>query len=84
MKECRVHTVNGTEFLLMRSEMEGLGIIFTTSSAHTPQFNGLTERMNRTLIDKARSMLNYKGLKEGLWAESIKHTVDVHHRTATL
>jgi hypothetical protein len=36
-----------------------------------PTQNGVTERMNRTLMDKPRSMLSGVGLTQELWAEAV-------------
>ncbi|MDM1070863.1 DDE-type integrase/transposase/recombinase, partial [Myroides sp. 1372] len=38
------------------------------TTPHTPQQNGVAERMNRTLVEKARSMLKAKSLPNMLWA----------------
>ena len=37
----------------------------------TPQQNGVAERMNRTLLEKARCMLLSSGLPKGFWGEAI-------------
>jgi transposase InsO family protein len=37
---------------------------------HTPQQNGVAERMNRTIISKARCMLPNASMGRQLWAES--------------
>ena len=36
---------------------------------YTPQQNGVAERMNRTIISKARYMLSNAGLHRHFWAE---------------
>ena len=42
----------------------------------TPQQNGVAERMNRTLLERASCMLSNAGLwnKRALWAETISTT----------
>lgn len=37
---------------------------------YTPQQNGLTERMNKTIMNKVRCMLISSGLAKGFWAET--------------
>jgi len=37
---------------------------------YTPQQNGVAERMNRTIISKARCMLSNAGLHRHFWAEA--------------
>jgi hypothetical protein len=39
---------------------------------YTPQKNGVSERMNKTLMDKARSMLSGVGIAQEFWAEAIE------------
>lgn len=36
---------------------------------HTPQQNGLAERINQIIIEKVRYMLNESGLPQKFWAE---------------
>ena len=38
---------------------------------NTPQQNGVAERMNRTLLEKARCMLSNVGLGKKFWAKAI-------------
>ena len=47
------------------------GILHQTIPARSPQSNGVAERMNRTLQDRARSMLVGAGLGGGFWVEAI-------------
>lgn len=53
MKVGRKYTDNAA-FFSMRRGLEKLAIRMTISSAYTPQYDGMAERMNRTLLDKAR------------------------------
>ena len=48
-----------------------LEVIHETTTANTPEQNAKVERMNRTLVTKARSMLAGPGLPKRLWAEAI-------------
>jgi hypothetical protein len=41
------------------------------TTPYTPKQNGFVERMNRTLMDKARSMLSGVGLTQELWVEAV-------------
>lgn len=68
----------------MRKVLENLGISLTTSLPHIPQSHGLAERMNRKLLDKARTMMHHAGLQEEFWAEPIKHEADLRNQTTTL
>ncbi|GKF17163.1 ribonuclease H-like domain-containing protein, partial [Tanacetum coccineum] len=47
------------------------GIKQEFSNARTPQQNGVAERMNRTLIEAARTMLADSHLPTTFWAEAV-------------
>ncbi|KAG8477963.1 hypothetical protein CXB51_027628 [Gossypium anomalum] len=63
---------NGLEFCsdefnrLRKSEW----IIKHLTVRHTPQQNGVAERMNRTIIEKVRCMLSNANLQKSFWAEA--------------
>jgi len=69
-----IRTDRGTEFL--NSTLKGYcaqeGIKFETSAAYTPQQNGLAERMNRTIKEKARTLLLHAAAKQTLWKEAVE------------
>lgn len=67
----------------MRARSETMVILLTNNSAYTPQPNGLVGRMNRTLPDKTRSMLEHGGLPIVYQGNAIKHATDFHDRTVT-
>ncbi|GJY39565.1 retrovirus-related pol polyprotein from transposon TNT 1-94 [Tanacetum coccineum] len=68
-----IHTDNGTEFVnqTLRSYYESVGISHETSVARSPQQNGVVERLNRTLVEAARTMLIYAKAPLFLWAEAV-------------
>jgi len=47
----------------------------------TPQLNGVAERMNRTIEEKVRCMLQGVNLPNSLWGEAIKTAVDLINLT---
>ncbi|GBP64177.1 Retrovirus-related Pol polyprotein from transposon TNT 1-94 [Eumeta japonica] len=64
--------------------MEGShGIIHQTSIPYTPQQNGMAERMNRTLVERARCMLFYANLEKKYWAEALATAAYVVNRSPT-
>ncbi|GJU32641.1 putative ribonuclease H-like domain-containing protein [Tanacetum coccineum] len=68
-----IRSDNGTEFK-NRDMLEfcgNKGIKQEYSNARTPQQNGVAERMNRTLIEAARTMLADSLLPTTFWAEAV-------------
>lgn len=49
----------------------------------TPEYNGVSERLNHTLIEKVRAMLHASGLPKFLWGEALMHSVYIKNRTWT-
>ena len=49
----------------------------------TPQQYGVAERMNRTLVEAARSMLSGAKLSNKFWAEAVSTAVNLHNRSPT-
>jgi hypothetical protein len=57
------------------------GIARQNTTPYTPQQNGVAERMNRTLIKKARSMIIGSGLGQEFWAEGVGITCYLVNRS---
>ncbi|CAH9089803.1 unnamed protein product [Cuscuta europaea] len=51
---------------------------------YTPQQNGLAERMNRTLLDKVRSMLATSGLPKKFWGEAVNTATYLINRSPSV
>lgn len=49
----------------------------------TPEYNGVLERLNCTLLEKVRAMLHAGQLPKFLWGEAVKHAVYLKNRTST-
>jgi transposase InsO family protein len=56
------------------------GIRHQLSVEYTPQQNGVAERANRTIIEKAKSMLIESGLNMKYWAEAVNTAVYLKNR----
>ena len=71
IKELR--TDNGLEYLSneFQDYLRQAGIRHRTSVAYTPQSNGKAERLNRTLLEKARPMLASANLNMNMWGSAI-------------
>ncbi|GAQ93437.1 hypothetical protein KFL_015300015 [Klebsormidium nitens] len=55
----------------MTALLEKRGTVHHTTAGHSPEQNGLAERLNRTLEERARALLEDAGLKPELWAEAM-------------
>jgi hypothetical protein len=79
----RFHSDNGGEYRDggLNEFLHEKGTRITSTVAHTPQHNGTAERANRTVFEKARSMLHTAGLPTSFWAEAALTVVHVLNRT---
>ena len=79
------HSDNGGEFLSkeLLHYFSGAGTAVTTTIPHTPQHNGIVERMNRTIMEAARSMMMQATAHPMMWAEAAATAVFLHNH-ATL
>src|SRR6266487_2928527 len=49
----------------------------------TPEDNGVSERLNRTLMEKVRALIISSGLPLFMWGEALLHAVWLKNRTST-
>lgn len=59
------------------------GIQVEYNIPYTPEQNGVAERMNRTILDKARSMMLGSELSQNLWNEAVVTAVYLINRSPT-
>eukprot|EP00795_Rhopilema_esculentum_P007998 gene7998-biopygen1703 len=85
---CKIGTLrtdNGGEYV--SNDFENLlkrkGIKHETSVPHSPQQNGVAERMNRTLVESAKAMMNHAGLSKTFWAEAVNTAAYIRNRVIT-
>ena len=78
-----LRTDNGLEFCNRSFDefCSQKGILWHRTCAYTPQQNGVAERMNRTLMEKVRSMLSDSGLPKKFWAEATHTTAILINKT---
>ena len=74
---------NGGEFCStdFKNWLAKTGIRHETSSPHTPQQNGVSERANRTIMEAVRSQMHSKSIPLTLWGEMVVGTVYVLNRS---
>jgi transposase InsO family protein len=73
LKISRLRRDNGTEYTSKEflSFCKSQGIVDEPTVAYTPEQNGVSERLNRTLVEKARTMMIESGVSNELWGEAI-------------
>lgn len=59
------------------------GIVHQVTVPYCPQQNGVSERLNRTLMEKARCMLQNSGLCQQYWGEAVMTAVYLKNRSPT-
>lgn len=74
---------NGKEFCNkeLSNFLAASGIKHQTSTPYTPEQNGLAERMNRTLVERAKCMLFEAKLQKSFWAEAVATAAYVINRS---
>ena len=58
-------------------------ILHQFTNPYTPQQNGISERLNRTLIESAKSMLYHVKMPLNFWAKAVNTAVYLHNRSPT-
>jgi transposase InsO family protein len=78
-----LRTDNGGEFTSMKFEnySKEFGIDRHKTTSYSPQKNKLVERMNMTLLERARSMLSNDNLQHELWVEVVSTTCYLLNRS---
>ncbi|KAJ2911698.1 hypothetical protein MD484_g8716, partial [Candolleomyces efflorescens] len=74
---------NGGEFLNRKVEryLNSVGVRHETTAAHTPEQNGMAERMNQTIRNSATTMLIDSKLPKTYWSEAMSAAVHTIART---
>ena len=81
----RLRTDNGGEYVSKEFEnyLKSREIFHEFTVPHSPEQNGVAERMNHTLVESARSMLSHAGLPKSFWAEAIATAAYIRNRMPT-
>ncbi|KAF5376302.1 hypothetical protein D9615_008480 [Tricholomella constricta] len=74
-----VRTDEGPEFInsIWSAYTTKFGIKHETTAPHSSAANGVVERMNRTILDRGRSMINDSGLPAHYWGEAMATAIHV-------
>lgn len=85
IKPKRLRVDNGGEFSSKNftkfAEKNGILIEYTIS--HSPQMNGKSERLNRTLLNKVRCKITDSGIPKSLWGEALRCSAYELNRSPT-
>src|SRR5204862_5084284 len=49
----------------------------------TPEHNGVSERLNGTILEKVRAMLHESSLPKYLWSEAVRHAIWLKNHSST-
>jgi len=63
--------------------LDSKGIQLKLTTHHTPEKDGISERLNCTFMEKVRAMLIASGLPIFLWGEALFHACYLKNRTST-
>ncbi|GJS73707.1 retrotransposon protein, putative, ty1-copia subclass [Tanacetum coccineum] len=63
--------------------LKACGIVQQLTLPYTPQHNGVSERMNRTLLDMVRSMMNLTTLPLSFWDYALESTTRILNMVPT-
>lgn len=85
MNISRLRSDNGGEYFSreFKAFCEEKGIQMLPTVPYTPQQNGVSERMNRTLMDKVRTMMHEGNDPMYLWGEALYTSAFLTNRSAT-
>ena len=60
-----------------KAYLQEKGIQHEKTNAYTPEENGVSECMNRTIVEMARCLLNDAGLPGTFWGHAVQHSVRI-------
>jgi hypothetical protein len=63
--------------------LDEMGTMRKLTIHYTPEYNGVVEHLNRTLLEKVWAMLHASSLLKNLWGEAVMHAVYLKNRTST-
>uniref|UniRef100_A0A8D8G2M5 Copia protein n=2 Tax=Culex pipiens TaxID=7175 RepID=A0A8D8G2M5_CULPI len=85
-KMSRLRCDNGGEYTgeQVRRFCKQRGIRLEFTVPYTPEQNGVSERLNRTVIEKVRAMMEAKSVPKFLWGEAVITTVYLLNRSPSV
>jgi transposase InsO family protein len=79
----RFRTDGGGEYTSKKfaEYLKSEGILKEATTPYTPQSNGVVERVNRTMMERVRCILDHAGLSKTYWAIAVSVAVYLKNRT---
>jgi hypothetical protein len=80
-----LRTDNGSEYcnLNFTKYLQQEGIIHQTTVPYSPFQNGISERLNKTVFEKVRCMLQHSSLEKRFWGEAAMTAIYLKNRSPT-
>lgn len=75
-----LHSDGALEYKALPNNLGGIKVNKFFSAPYTPEHNGIAERINRTIMDAARSLLIQADLPVCLWPFAVKQVLFVRNR----
>lgn len=76
----KLHSDGAKEYVALQNDLGGVDGDKSFSPPHTPELNGIAERVNRTMVEAALALLIQANLPRCLWPFALKHVVYVRNR----
>ena len=80
IKISMVHSDGAKEYIALQNDIGGVNQNKSFSPPYTPELNGIAERVNRTMVEAALSMLIQANLPSCLWPFALKHAIHLRNR----
>ena len=78
-----LHTNFKHKYLVLKNWFTVNGIIWEPITPYSPEENGVSEQLNRTICESAQAMLKDSDLNSHLWLKVIKTAVYIKNQSFT-
>ena len=78
-----LYSDNGDEYLTLQDNLYGQGIGWDYSAPYSLQQNGVAERLNRTPLETARTILQHSGIPDWFWGEAVTTAAELQNMVGT-
>lgn len=75
-----MHSDGSKEYIRLQKNISEDDTCTSFSAPYTPEHNGIAERVNRSIIEAARTLLIQANLPKCLWTFAVKHVVKIRNR----